>query len=110
MKNIVICCDGTGNEYGRNNTNVVATYVLAVKNDYQVVYYDPGVGTGGWEYHEEDGALRSLSDQATGTGLQKNVEDAYRSLMGSFEPGDRAYLFGFSRGAFTVRALEQFPP
>lgn len=105
MKNIVICCDGTGNEYGRNNTNVVETYMLATKDDRQVVYYDPGVGTGGWEYHEEDGTLRSLSDQATGYGLQKNVEDAYRYLMGSFEPGDRVYLFGFSRGAFTVRAL-----
>ncbi len=105
MKNIVICCDGTGNEYGHNNTNVVETYVLAAKNDRQVAYYDPGVGTGGWEYHEEDGSLRSLSDQATGYGLQKNVEDAYRYLMGSFETGDRVYLFGFSRGAFTVRAL-----
>ena len=105
MKNIVICCDGTGNEYGRNNTNVVETYVLAVKNAAQVVYYDPGVGTGGWEYHEEDGALRALNDQATGYGLQKNVEDAYRYLMGSYETGDRVYLFGFSRGAFTVRSL-----
>ena len=105
MKNIVICCDGTGNEYGRNNTNVVETYVLAAKNDRQVTYYDPGVGTGGWEYHEEDGTLRSLSDQATGYGLQKNVEDAYRYLMGHYEDGDAVYLFGFSRGAFTVRAL-----
>ncbi len=105
MKNIVICCDGTGNEYGRNNTNVVETYTLAAKDDRQVTYYDPGVGTGGWEYHEEDGTLRSLSDQATGYGLQKNVEDVYRYLMGSFERGDRVYLFGFSRGAFTVRAL-----
>ena len=105
MKNIVICCDGTGNEYGRSNTNVVETYMLATKDDRQVVYYDPGVGTGGWEYHEEDGSLRSLSDQATGYGLQKNVEDAYRYLMGCYEGGDRVYLFGFSRGAFTVRSL-----
>ncbi len=105
MKNIVICCDGTGNEYGRNNTNVVETYDLATKNAAQVVYYDPGVGTCGWEYHEEDGSLRALGDQATGYGLQKNVEDAYRYLMGCFERGDRVYLFGFSRGAFTVRSL-----
>ena len=105
MKNIVVCCDGTGNEYGRNNTNVVETYVLVVKNAAQLAYYDPGVGTGGWEYHEEDGALRALNDQATGYGLQKNVEDAYRYLMGCYEAGDRVYLFGFSRGAFTVRSL-----
>ena len=92
MKNIVVCCDGTGNEYGRNNTNVVETYVLVVKNAAQLAYYDPGVGTGGWEYHEEDGALRALNDQATGYGLQKNVEDAYRYLMGCYEAGDRVYL------------------
>ncbi len=105
MKNIVICCDGTGNEYGRNNTNVVDAYVLVEKDDGQVAYYDPGIGTGGWEYHEEDGSLRALGDQATGYGLQTNVEDAYRYLMGTYEDGDLVYLFGFSRGAFTVRSL-----
>ena len=105
MKNIVICCDGTGNEYGRNNTNVVETYVVAEKDASQVAYYDPGVGTGGWEYDEESGSLRSLADQATGYGLQKNVEDAYRYLMRCHEHGDAVYLVGFSRGAFTVRSL-----
>ena len=105
MKNIVLCCDGTGNEYGRNNTNVVETYVLVVKDKTQVAYYDPGVGTGGWEYNEDEGVLRAMSDQATGKGLQKNVEDAYRYLMGCYETGDQVYLYGFSRGAFTVRSL-----
>ena len=47
MKNIVICCDGTGNEFGRNNTNVVLAYMLAEKDEQQAAYYDPGVGTGG---------------------------------------------------------------
>ena len=41
MKNIVICCDGTGNEYGRNNTNVVETYALVEKDRDQVAGYDP---------------------------------------------------------------------
>ncbi len=104
MKNIVICCDGTGNEYGKNNTNVVDLYTLALKNERQIAFYDPGVGTGGWEY-EESGSLKAKSDQATGEGLQKNVEDAYRILMDCYEEGDKVYLFGFSRGAFTVRAL-----
>jgi uncharacterized protein (DUF2235 family) len=105
MKNIIICCDGTGNEYGQNNTNVVDIYSVAVKSDKQIAFYDPGVGTGGWEYDEESGSLRAKSDQATGEGLQKNVEDAYRFLMDCYEGGDKIYLFGFSRGAFTVRAL-----
>ena len=72
MKNIVVCCDGTGNEYGRNNTNVVEIFVLAEKDEGQVVYYDPGIGTGGWEYHEGSGKLRAMGDQATGHGLQRN--------------------------------------
>ena len=104
MKNIVLCCDGTGNEFGCNNTNVVLTYLLVDKGDEQVAYYDPGVGTGGWEY-EEGGTLRAAGDQATGHGLQKNVEDAYRYLMACYEPGDRIFLFGFSRGAFTARSV-----
>jgi len=105
MKNIVICSDGTGNEYGRNNTNVVHTYTLAVKDNKQIAFYDPGVGTGGWEYEEETRSLKAKHDQITGTGLQKNVEDAYRILMACYEAGDKLYLFGFSRGAFTVRSL-----
>jgi uncharacterized protein (DUF2235 family) len=105
MKNIVICCDGTGNEYGNHNTNVVELYSIAVKSDKQIAFYDPGVGTGGWEYEEESHSFKAKRDQATGDGLQKNVEDAYRFLMRCYDNGDRIYLFGFSCGAFTVRAL-----
>ena len=81
MKNVIVCCDGTGNEYGTNNTNVVAAYELAEESERQCRYYDPGVGTGGWVYEEERGTLRASMDQATGYGLRKNVEDAYRFLM-----------------------------
>ena len=107
MRNIVVCCDGTGNEYGKNNTNVVETYALARKTATQIAYYDPGVGTGGWAYDEESGRLRALTDQGTGAGLQKNVNDAYRYLMEVYQgpEADRIFLFGFSRGAFTVRSL-----
>ena len=107
IKNIVVCCDGTGNEYGKNNTNVVETYALAMKTASQLTYYDPGVGTGGWAYNEESGVLRALSDQGTGAGLQKNVNDAYQYLMEVYEGPEtsRIFLFGFSRGAFTVRSL-----
>ena len=109
MKNIVICCDGTGNEYSKNNTNVIETYMIAEKTDQQVVYYDPGVGTGNWEYMEGKtpgkDSLKSMNDKVTGDGLQNNVNDAYRFLMNTYEQGDRLFLFGFSRGAFTVRSL-----
>ncbi len=102
-RNIVICCDGTGNEYGENNTNVVLLHSLLEKDSRQLAFYDPGVGTGGWEY--EHGKITKKCDLATGGGLQKNVEDAYRYLMHPYREGDKVYLFGFSRGAFTARSL-----
>ena len=105
MKNIVICTDGTGNEFGRNVTNVVETYVLAKKSKNQVVYYDPGVGTGGYHYDEGTGKLKSAYDKGTGAGVHKNTEQAYTYLMEVYEPGDKIFLFGFSRGAFTARSL-----
>ena len=40
-----------------------------------------------------------------GTGIRTNIEEAYRYLMNQFEPGDRVFFFGYSRGAYTVRAL-----
>ena len=47
-KKIVICCDGTGNEYGKNNTNVVKLFDMVVKDPRkQIAFYDPGVGTSG---------------------------------------------------------------
>jgi uncharacterized protein (DUF2235 family) len=104
-KNIILCLDGTGNEYGKNITNVVETYILSQKTDNQIVYYDPGIGTGGYLYDENTGKLRAAYDKATGTGVHKNVEQAYLYLMEKYRAGDRVYIFGFSRGAFSARSL-----
>ena len=46
-KNIVICCDGTGNEFGDQKSNVVKLYKMLVCNEAQIAYYHPGVGTMG---------------------------------------------------------------
>lgn len=95
-KRIVVCCDGTGNEFSSSNTNVVNLFQIIEKNPTdQVAYYDPGVGTFGPE-------LVSLT---TGYGITGNIRDAYEYLMDRYVDGDQVYLFGFSRGAFTVRAL-----
>src|SRR5262245_60564890 len=107
-KNIVICCDGTGNEFGETNSNVVKLYRVLVQ-DYQtqVAYYHPGLGTMG-----APSALGKLAQWWTkvkglafGYGLKDNIGDAYSYLMETYQPGDSVYLFGFSRGAYTVRAL-----
>ncbi|MHC5011608.1 MAG: DUF2235 domain-containing protein [Planctomycetota bacterium] len=108
-KNIVVCCDGTGNQYGATNTNVVKLFEALDLDDptRQVGYYDPGVGTG-----NPRGAITRtrrffgrVLGLAFGTGIYRNIADAYEYLMETFEEDDRVYVFGFSRGAYTARAL-----
>lgn len=107
-RNIVICCDGTGNEYGDHNSNVVKLYsTLIIDGIQQIGYYHPGVGTmGAPEANNKlSQAWSILMGLAFGAGLLANVGDAYRYLMNNYQDGDQVYLFGFSRGAYTTRAL-----
>ena len=107
-KNIVVCCDGTGNEYGADNSNVVALFSALVLDDArQVGYYHPGVGTEGspTSRNRVEAFFSILMGLGIGSGLLDYVGDAYRYLMNVYEEGDQIYLFGFSRGAYTVRAL-----
>src|SRR6188474_2617289 len=108
MKNIVLCCDGTANEFARDRTNVVKLfYALELHTPQQIAFYHPGLGT-----MEPPGALTGFAKKTTrllgkaiGYGLESDVRDAYVFLMNNFEAGDRVYLFGFSRGAYTVRVV-----
>ncbi|HKV06287.1 MAG TPA: DUF2235 domain-containing protein [Candidatus Acidoferrales bacterium] len=107
-KNIVICCDGTGDEFGDRNSNVVKLYgTLIIDGKTQLGYYHPGVGTMGapTAHNRLSRAWSVLTGLAFGAGLLPNVGDAYRFLMNVYEDGDNVFLFGFSRGAYTVRAL-----
>lgn len=107
-KNIVICCDGTGNEYGDENSNVVQLYrTLIIDGKRQVGYYHPGVGTEGspTSTNKISAAISVIGGLAFGTGILDNISDAYRYLMNVYEDGDDVYLFGLSRGAYTARAL-----
>jgi len=106
-KNIVICCDGTGNEFSKNNSNVVKLYSVLDQGANQISYYHPGLGTMG-----SKNALSAIGKWWTkiiglafGYGLSENIADAYQFLMRNYEDGDRIYVFGFSRGAYTARAL-----
>jgi uncharacterized protein (DUF2235 family) len=107
-KNIVVCCDGTGNEFGDRNSNVVKLYsTLIIDGQNQVGYYHPGVGTMGspTAHNKISRAWSTVMGLAFGAGLLANVGDAYRYLMNVYEDGDHVYLFGFSRGAYTARAI-----
>src|SRR5215813_1481181 len=110
-RNIVILCDGTGNEISENISNVLKLYRCLRKTEKttprQIVYYDPGVGTlsrpNVWHKLKQD--FNAILGLATGYGLDDNVLAAYRFLVQNWQEGDRVYMFGFSRGAYTVRVL-----
>jgi len=116
MKNILVFADGTGNEGGllpdESRTNVYKLYRATrtgpdsiIDPKKQLALYVPGIGTptarhdSGWDRFKE--AVR----QMFGFGLTQKIIDCYVAIVGVWEPGDRIYLFGFSRGAYTVRCL-----
>jgi uncharacterized protein (DUF2235 family) len=112
-KNIVICLDGTGNQLkAKGNTNVVRLYEMLDLSEptKQIAYYDPGVGTfsaqGAWTPIGR--RVTKLAGLAFGYGLRTNLGEAYTYLMQNYQDGDRLFIFGFSRGAYTARALAGF--
>ena len=108
MRNLIVCCDGTWNTPDQEQggiptpTNVVRLYnALDVKDKEgheQLAYYHPGVGAEGnwWE---------KLAGGGLGIGLNNNIMSAYRWLGEHYQSDDRLFLFGFSRGAYTIRSL-----
>lgn len=104
-KNIVVCYDGTGNEFGPHNTNVVRTFQAMMRDHDQVGFYDPGIGTFSIVGRYLGKSVGTFLCKVFGYGLRKSIEDGYKYLMEYYEEGDRLFLFGFSRGAFAARAL-----
>ncbi len=103
MANIVICADGTWNRPEEDLEKDFPTNVLKLSRAInpsangvkQHVFYDWGLGS----YHN------NLSAGATGRGIHKNILDGYRYIVQNYNTDDKIFLFGFSRGAYTVRAL-----
>lgn len=98
MANIIVCSDGTWNRPEKDDddtpTNVLRV-ARAITPENQHVYYDWGVGS----YHDV------ILGGITGKGLAKNITDGYRYIVQNYKDGDKIYLFGFSRGAYTSRAI-----
>lgn len=99
-KSIVIFADGTGQEGGEGpDTNVYKLFKMVEnRTSRQIAFYDRGLGTG----------YRWLLGKATGAGISENILECYQFLFENYEAGDRIFLFGFSRGAATVRSLSGF--
>lgn len=118
-KNILIFSDGTGQAGGlrpdQNLSNIYKLYRASrtgpdspIDPREQVAFYDAGLGT------ESDGGkipfrpiqqFRKIWSSATGTGITHNIIDCYEAIIRLYEPGDRVFLFGFSRGAYTARCV-----
>ncbi|THU90978.1 hypothetical protein K435DRAFT_759709 [Dendrothele bispora CBS 962.96] len=105
----VLCFDGTSNEYNTENTNVVKFFSLLKKDNFgeQLCYYQAGIGT-----FFAPGVVSPLFewcakvlDEAVAWYLNAHVMDGYKFLMQNYCVGDKICLFGFSRGAYTARAL-----
>ncbi|KIK47266.1 hypothetical protein CY34DRAFT_74473 [Suillus luteus UH-Slu-Lm8-n1] len=107
-KVLVANFDGTAGFYDATNTNVVKFVSLLKKDtDSQLCYYQAGVGT-----YFAPGVvsptftwLAKILDEAFAWYLDAHVMDGYKFLMDNYRPGDKICLFGFSRGAYTARAL-----
>lgn len=100
-RNLVFCFDGTWNKidsvYPTNVARIAQSISrMSVDGRPQIVYYDQGVGTD-WYDHFLGGVF--------GMGLTENITDAYNWLVLNYQPGDRIFVFGFSRGAFTARSF-----
>lgn len=106
MKRLIICCDGTWQTLttpAPTNVFKIAQLVKPMAHDGtpQLSYYQPGLGT-------EHGEFDRITDGIFGWGIDTAIQEAYRFLCFNYEAGDEIYLFGFSRGAYTVRSLAGF--
>lgn len=118
-KNILIFSDGTGQAGGllvdENRSNVYKLYRATrvgpdstIDPAKQLAFYDPGLGSQSDGGQIKIGFLRKLYNlvsQGTGLGITRNIIDCYVAILSLWRPGDRIFLIGFSRGAYTVRCV-----
>ncbi|KAI0962092.1 hypothetical protein AcV7_001013 [Taiwanofungus camphoratus] len=108
-RTLVLCFDGTGDQFDADNSNVVLLFSMLKKDTphEQLVYYQAGIGT----YTIPQVATPVMAnisktlDEMIAWNLDAHVMGGYDFLMSNYEAGDKICLFGFSRGAYTARAL-----
>ncbi len=100
-KNIVVFSDGTAKDGGHGgNTNVYKLFnMVEDRTEKQIAFYDRGLGTS-WR--------RKFSGKFFGRGISNNILECYEFIFDNYQSGDQVFLFGFSRGATTVRSLSSF--
>ncbi|KAI0042230.1 WD40 repeat-like protein [Auriscalpium vulgare] len=108
-RNLVVCIDGTANQFSEKNTNVVELYSRLDKDAEQLTYYDSGIGTyvkdSTWSPSYWKQVASNAIDMAIAWNFKKIVLGAYEWLSENYQEGDKIFLFGFSRGAYQVRVI-----
>ncbi|KAF9449973.1 hypothetical protein P691DRAFT_811324 [Macrolepiota fuliginosa MF-IS2] len=108
-RTLVLCFDGTGDQFDDDNSNIVNFVSLLKKNDNskQLVYYQAGIGTYTIPQIAKPmmAKVHKALDAMIGVHLNAHVMSGYEFLMQNYQYGDKIFLFGFSRGAYTARAL-----
>ncbi|KAH8120082.1 hypothetical protein DFH11DRAFT_1558243 [Phellopilus nigrolimitatus] len=108
-RTLVLCFDGTGDQFDDDNSNVIEFLSCLKKDDqkHQLVYYQAGIGT-----YTKSSFVTPLSNKVSKTldemfawNLDSHVQSGYEFLMQNYTAGDKIAIFGFSRGAYTARAL-----
>lgn len=98
-KRLAVFLDGTWNTQN-DSTNVWRLKALCAPRStdgwQQRTYYDIGVGNTQGE---------KVRGGAYGFGLDDNIVEAYLWLIDNYDTGDEIFILGFSRGAYTARAL-----
>ncbi|KAF8684925.1 hypothetical protein RHS04_01121 [Rhizoctonia solani] len=109
QRSIILCFDGTSNHFSNQNTNIIKLVELLKKDEEseQMVYYQPGVGT-----YQPPGLFTGVTltvaaklDEGVAFYLYQHIIDGYKYIMETYRAGDEINIFGFSRGAYTARAL-----
>lgn len=108
-RTLVLCFDGTGDQFDADNSNIVQLVASLKKSDRskQMVYYQAGIGT----YTAPKiatpfmSSIRKTLDEMFAWNLHAHVMSGYEFLMQNYIAGDRICIFGFSRGAYTARSL-----
>ncbi len=132
-RRIVILCDGTSNRPGQTEgglavtTNVYKLFTMLAADEIQTTWYQAGVGSdtsstarqvrrtqailgaiganAGSQVAAYGDRLIKLIESAFGTGISEGIVNGYAEIVRQYRPGDRIYLCGFSRGAYTARCI-----
>ncbi|KAH9168461.1 hypothetical protein EDB89DRAFT_1583900 [Lactarius sanguifluus] len=108
-RTLVLCFDGTANEFSKRNTDVVKLYSTLKKDSpkSQLCYYQERIGT-----YFQPGVVSPLFrfaartlDEMRAWYFSEHIMDGYKFLTQNYHEGDSVCIFGFSRGAYTARAL-----